>query len=324
LPPLKDALRLVVYLASVILMAALIAPPFFWAAQWLVAHGWLEGLARFDFETFFHRALLIAAVLLLWPFLRMSHVRSLHDLNLAPNPQRARDLIAGFVVAVVPLLCCGALLLAFGFHAARHAIAIHALTKTVLAGIFVPFIEEPLFRGLILGLLLRGGRRKMSILATSAFFAAVHFFRSPEQAQVTVTWSSGFQAVVDSFSRFGDPLSILPAFATLFLIGWILADARLRTRSLWLPIGLHAGWILASGAFNSLARRQIDIFPWLGKNLLEGIVPVEIGIVTWLIMILWLRHVGIAGRLGQTPTAGPGVLQKPSTIERSSDRTRNA
>jgi membrane protease YdiL (CAAX protease family) len=290
LPFLKDSLRLLIYLAAVIFVGAIIAPPLFWAAQWLIAHGWFHVLARFDFETFFHRALLVAAVVLLWPFLRVSHVHGLRDLDLAPNPRPGRDLIAGLLVAMVPLLCCGALLLAFGFHSARHAIAVPALTKTVLAGIFVPFIEEPLFRGLILGLLLRGGRRKTSILVTSAFFAAVHFFRSPEQAQVTVTWSSGFQAVVDSFSRFGDPWSILPAFATLFLIGWILADARLRTRSLWLPIGLHAGWILASGAFHSFARRQIDIFPWLGQGLLEGIVPIQIGIITWLLMILWVKH----------------------------------
>jgi uncharacterized protein len=82
----------------------------------------------------------------------------------------------------------------------------------------------------------------------------------------------------------------VPMFATLFLIGWILADARVRTRSLWLPIGLHAGWILASGAFNAVARRQVDIFPWLGKNLLVGIVPIGMGTLTWLLMILWLKH----------------------------------
>ena len=33
-----------------------------------------------------------------------------------------------------------------------------------------------------------------------------------------------------------------------------LADARLQTRSLWLPIGLHAGWIFSRGAFNKIAR----------------------------------------------------------------------
>ncbi|MGH8102112.1 MAG: CPBP family glutamic-type intramembrane protease [Chthoniobacterales bacterium] len=282
---MKAGARLLGYLIATIFLGAMLAPLLFWTA-----HAWFLFLAKFRFETFFHRALLIAAVVLLWPFLRVSHVHGLRDLDLAPNPRPGRDFIAGLLVAIVPLLCCGAVLLAFRFYSVRHIITVHALSKTVLAGIFVPFIEEPLFRGLILGLLLRTGWRKMSILTTSAFFAAAHFFGSAEQAPTVVTWTSGFRAIPDSFSRFVDPLSILPAFATLFLIGWILADARVRTRSLWLPIGVHAGWILASGTFNAVARRQIDIFPWLGQNWLVGIVPIGIGALTWLFIILWLKY----------------------------------
>jgi hypothetical protein len=82
---------------------------------------------------------------------------------------------------------------------------------------------------------------------------------------------------------------VLAAFATLFLIGCILADARVLTRSLWLPIGLHAGWIFASGAFSWLARQQMLALPWLGKNLLVGIIPLGLTAVTWVVMRLWLK-----------------------------------
>ena len=44
-------------------MGAILAPILFWSAQSLAAHGVFSFLARYDFETFFHRALLIAAVL---------------------------------------------------------------------------------------------------------------------------------------------------------------------------------------------------------------------------------------------------------------------
>ena len=80
------------------------------------------------------------------------------------------------------------------------------------------------------------------------------------------------------------------AFTTLFLIGWFLADARVLTRSLWLPIGLHAGWIFASGAFSRLARQEILALPWLGKNLLVGIVPLGVAGLTWIIMRTWLKY----------------------------------
>ena len=86
-------------------------------------------------------------------------------------------------------------------------------------------------------------------------------------------------------------MSVAAMFTTLFLIGWILADARVRTRSLWLPIGLHAGWIFAAGVFNRVAHRGILELPWLGKNLLVGIVPLGIAGLTWVIMRSWLRYV---------------------------------
>jgi membrane protease YdiL (CAAX protease family) len=286
---LKDAVRLIAYLAAVVLIGALIAPLLFWSGQWLVAHRLFEFLARFDFETFFHRALLIAAALLLWPLFRTSNVRKLADLDLAPNKRPVRHVVMGLLFATVPLLCCAAVLLALRFYSVRHGFPWHALGKTVRAATFVPFIEEPLFRGLILGLLLRNGWRGLSILITSALFAAVHFFKSLGHVSTIVTWSSGFQAVAESFSRFADPVSILPAFATLFLIGLIMADARVRTRSLWLPIGLHAGWILARGAFPAFARPQVDISPWVSKDLLVGIVPIAIGLLTWMLMILCLK-----------------------------------
>jgi len=80
------------------------------------------------------------------------------------------------------------------------------------------------------------------------------------------------------------------AFMTLFLIGWILADACVLTRSLWLPIGLHAGWIFGSGTFSRVARQQMLAFPWLGKNLLVGIVPLGVAGLTWLVMRTWLKY----------------------------------
>ena len=81
------------------------------------------------------------------------------------------------------------------------------------------------------------------------------------------------------------------AFTTLFLIGVILADARVRTRSLWLAIGLHGGWIFARGLFQALARREVVALPWLGKNLLVGIVPLALAGLTWILMRGWSKHV---------------------------------
>jgi len=85
-------------------------------------------------------------------------------------------------------------------------------------------------------------------------------------------------------------MMVLAGFITLFLIGWILADARLRTRSLFLPIGLHSGWIFVAGVVGKMTKRETIILPWLGTNLLIGLVPLALGLITWALMIGWLRY----------------------------------
>ena len=293
LPALKHAARLAAYFAATIFIGALLAPPLFWAGQWLTARGLFPFLANSDFERFFHRAVLFAAVALLWPLLRLSDVRSMDDLGLAPNSLWRRDLLAGFLLSAIPLLCCGALFIAVHVYSLRQMIAWTALGKIVAASIAVPPVEEIFFRGVVLGLLLKTGYQYMSILTTSVIFSIVHFLKAPEHTSTIVTWTSGLNSIAHSFSQFADPIMLGSAFVTLFVLGLILADARVLTRSLWLPFGLHAGWIFAAGAFNRVAHRGILDLPWLGPNLLVGIVPLGIAGLTWLIMRNWLKYVGL-------------------------------
>ncbi len=172
----------------------------------------------------------------------------------------------------------------------RPSVAWSAVGSVALTAAAVPFIEETLFRGLFLGVLLRGNRPWPATLLSAGIFSIVHFLKAPDQTTTSVAWTSGFVSLSHSFDQFTEPMLVLAGFTTLFLIGLILADARLRTRSLWLPIGLHAGWILASGAFNKIAHREILALPWLGKNLLIGIVPLCVCLVSWLLLRGWLRY----------------------------------
>jgi membrane protease YdiL (CAAX protease family) len=287
---LKDVIKLAAYFVATVVIGGVLAPILFWSAQSLAAHGVFSFLAKYDFETFFHRALLVAAVVLLWPLLRVSQVRSMADLGVAPNPRWGRDLSAGAVVSLIPLLFCGVLLIALHIYALRHSFAWARFGKMLVASIVVPFIEETFFRGIVLGLLLRTGRKYMAIFAVSAIFAAVHFLKAPERTSEIVTWTSGFSSIAHALDGIGDPMMVASALATLFFIGWILADARVLTHSLWLSIGLHGGWIFGSGAFSRLARQQALSFPWIGKNMLVGIIPLGVAALTWVIMRIWVKH----------------------------------
>ena len=133
-------------------------------------------------------------------------------------------------------------------------------------------------------------RPVVAALITSGFFAILHFLKAPTRTNENVTWLSGFHSIANSFAQFADPMMMFASFTTLFLIGWILADARLRTRSLFLPIGLHSGWIFVAGVVGKMTKRETIILPWLGANLLIGLLPLALGLITWALMIGWLRY----------------------------------
>jgi membrane protease YdiL (CAAX protease family) len=289
---LKDAARLLGYFVATILFGAIAAPILFWAAQWLAAHGIFPTLAKFEFEAFFHRALLLGALLFLWPFLRGLRIKSPRDLGLAPNRRWVRDMTTGFLISAVPVLCCGIVLVASGSYTIRANVAWSALAAVALTAVVVPFIEEALFRGLFLGVLLRGYRPSVAAWLSAGIFSIVHFLKAPDQTITSVGWTSGFISLTHSLDQFADPMLVLAGFTTLFLIGTILAHARLQTRSLWLPIGLHAGWIFANTAFNKIAHREMVNLPWLGKNLLIGIIPLGVCVISWLLLLGWLEYAG--------------------------------
>ncbi len=279
------------YLAATLLFGALAAPALFWSAQALAGRGVLPFLANFDFETFFHRALLVSAVVFLWPLVRSLRIHGWKTgLDLAKNQHAVRDTCAGIFLSAVPLLVCGAFVIYFGIYDLRDPIRWPALGSVLAASIAVPLIEESFFRGLILGVLLRESRKTFAIGFTSALFSILHFLKAPDHTSTDVTWTSGFASIAHAFAQFAQPMMLLAGFTTLFLIGWILADARIRTRSLWLSIGLHGGWIFANGAFNKIAHREMVILPWLGRNLLVGLVPLGVGMMTWALMRVWLSY----------------------------------
>jgi membrane protease YdiL (CAAX protease family) len=195
------------------------------------------------------------------------------------------------VLSALPVICCEIVLVQLGIYSLRDTWSWEAVGKVSLTAAVVPLIEESLFRGLFLGVLLRGLRRWPAIVVSAAIFSIIHFLKAPDQTTTSVQWSSGFVSLAHAFDQFGEPMLVLAGFTTLFVIGLILAHARILTQSLWLPIGLHAGWILASSVFAKVARRELLALPWLGKNMLIGLVPLAVCLVSWALLRAWISYV---------------------------------
>jgi len=181
------------------------------------------------------------------------------------------------------------------------AVVQDSLMRAAGAGI----MEELFFRGALLGLVMRVWSPRVALAFVTTLFAAVHFLQAPPALVIRdgIEAGTGFWLVGEILRVFADANFLLAECATLWVAGWILGEARLRTRSLWLPIGLHAGWVFGIGLYAGLTRagkavRRDEYLPWIGETLKSGLVPLAM-------LALTGAAVWAYGRWGRGRVAGP-------------------
>ncbi len=338
----SDVLKIFAYVAATLVLAAVISPWLYQLGKGLAevtadkqTNGAIRYLAdaagRADFPKFFDRALMLSALVLLFPltaWLRLgrppgSYRDTPWSLRLPDNvvvvdrgqplrrnPQGWLQFGTGFILAAGLLLLSGWLMLQAGCFMWRDAAestrgavnkvpeAIQwakAARKVLPGAVIVALIEEVLFRGVLLGIFLRAMRPAPAIALLSFLFAFVHFLQPPPFAKVPDPEASnaGFILLGQIFGRFAEPLNLISRFSILAAVGVVLAYARFRTASLWLPIGLHIGWVFGVGMFKA-ATWPVAALPeaarWLvGMSLLEGLLPLSVVIVTGMLVHLMTR-----------------------------------
>jgi len=294
---LKDIAKIFAYLAGVILLGALLAPPLYWGANWLAAHGIFPVLAEFPFQKYFNRGAMVAALLLLWPTIRWLRIGGWRDLGIEPDPRWRQHLIAGFLIAGIAVAAMAFAYTQLGIYRIRDTIAWGKVAVVLLSAVTVGFLEEALFRGAILGLVRRSMGRYAALFWVTALFAIVHFLKPDDSVEITnVTWLSGFVLMPHTFHQFVEPMSLLAGFTTLFVLGWLCGDATLRTRALWMSIGLHIGVVFVKMSFSVMAKFAIrskhrdSYLPWVDDQFETGLVPVGVLLLAWLAVVLWLKY----------------------------------
>ena len=291
---MKDLRKLLLYLAASLAIGALLAPLLFKVGHPLADRGIFPSVTGQGFHRYFSRIVEIVAILLLWPLARSLRVRSPGELGLQWDARWPKRLCFGFLAAVALMALMSLAVYAFGGVLMRPAELRHLgeLPKVIFTAACVGFIEECIFRGAFLGLLQRSMSRLAALLASSLFFAVLHFIQ-PLATTVTrddVTWSSGFALIPKVFSQWSDPVMIGASFTTLLAVGWVLGWAMQSTRSLWLGIGLHAGWVFCVQGFGKFAFFSAGMLPWIGADIRVGIAPLVTVIITGLVCRAWLAH----------------------------------
>ncbi len=260
--------KILLYLLVVVLLGAILSPPVYWM---------LHPAVDFPFYRYLSRVTQVTAFVLLAPLLFWLGIRSTREFGLQRNPHAARDAFAGVAFALLPGALLAALYLIFDVYRTKHDLIPWLPLRIALTAGFVALVEEFLFRGVLLGLAAKAFGRWPAAVGVSLAFAGVHFLRPGKQEDSVVEWWLGFAQIMRFVDAAPPPWLFLSGFVSLVIAGLILAVATLGTKSLWLAIGLHGGWIFGQQALQWLARYRVkppDAFwPWVGPNVVSGAVP---------------------------------------------------
>lgn len=284
---------------------------------------WLASRAeRADFAAYFWRGFLISALICLAPLFYTLDLRR-HARQRRKNPwtvgippnhtpprmgQPLKKIHWGILQSFVGFCLASAFFCAMAwfvfelnwFEWERHPTKAQfwqLIAETMRPAILMSLLEELCFRGILLGIFLRAFRPSIAIISLSLLFAAIHFLMPTGDGIVSNPRApeAGFEMLILVSRNFLESQAVIHTFIGLFFMGLILGAARVATAALWLPFGLHAGWIFCATLFATLANRRAN-FPddfhfYMGKELTQGIVPIATLIMTGIVLALYLRFI---------------------------------
>jgi membrane protease YdiL (CAAX protease family) len=171
---------------------------------------------------------LVSVTLATWVARRLIDRRSFRSLGFQYDRQSLYDLGIGIVIPACMMMLIFLIELAMGWlqieawawQRVDVSVVLQNLIGTLVVFIAVGFYEEILSRGYHLQNILDGTNLPLALFLSSSVFSVLHF------ANDHATWQSG--------------LGILAA-------GYFFGYTWVRTRRLWLPIGLHIGWNFFEG-----------------------------------------------------------------------------
>jgi CAAX protease family protein len=238
---------------------------------------------RYPFSRIFDRCFLITSILLFFPCRRFLKIGSASQIGLAPRTHAAPDLALGFCCAVASMALLLALMSFQGaytpFFRLELADSMSRIANGILSGFSVALLEETFFRGIFFKAIFAQGKRVRAFLVANFFYAAVHFVKPENNFQLYGydPWG-GLRYLVASFKPFLNLPEVFPGLIGLFLIGLVLSYAVVRGNTLFLAMGLHAGWVFSIKAVRVFGDYTRQGLGWMFGSTDPKIVS---GVISW-------------------------------------------
>ena len=245
---MKPLLLVCGWLLLCVVVAALLTPWAYVAAQSLAgAVPALETLAHHKFHRFFNRTVMILAVAGIIPLGRVLGYRSLQSLGMTGSHRKGRFLV-GFGSSILLLGLFAAGLLGWGHSVidpkVDFLLFIKAAIGATLVALLVAGVEEVFFRGFLYDIARKEMNVAIAMILISLFYSCVHFIKSPgDYAVGEVHWDSMLRLLPKYFSSAQSLDTVFFGGLNLLIAGLMLAWAYQHTGSLYLSMGIHAGWI---------------------------------------------------------------------------------
>ena len=261
----KPLISLLIIFLVAPFLAALVSP---WIYQVLQRVSTPDSVLDAPFYRVMSRVVLVMVALVLYPAYTLSGFKGRSDWGLPTCPGRWKKVGLGLGLGIVSMLVVYLLGVALGVfvwdtRGKPEAYIFRKVFQIILGGLFIGFFEEILFRGFIFNALRKSGGLILGILLSSFFFSIIHFMR-PVDPEVMNRWYSGFLLFGDLFARAGR--DFFQEAGTLFCMGVVLATLSYWMKSVYVAVGLHAGWVWVMMFFRLFTENQNNLVWLYGTN----------------------------------------------------------
>jgi membrane protease YdiL (CAAX protease family) len=153
------------------------------------------------------------------------------------------------------------------------------------AALVIGLIEETFFRAILLGGLSRDFGSRPALFISAAVYSITHLIRSPKHYFLTGFHpAAGLYNLGASVERIAHPGNLLAMALGLFLLGLVLGEAFIRTRRVYLAIGIHAGVVIGAKCWSVVAAgASLSVPRWLAG---PGPVPLIAAPGAWIICLI--------------------------------------